>query len=125
MKKRTFAYVVIVCFGLFPFLHAENADVSGKWELAIQSPRGELTRDVTFVQEGDKLTVTMEGMRGGGELTGEGTITDSTIEWSVTRETPRGEFTMTYTGTVSGNTMSGKVQMMNRTVEWSANKKQD
>ena len=125
MKKRTFAYVVIACFVLFPFLHAENVDVSGNWELTMQSPRREFASDVTFVQEGDKLTVTMEGMRGGGEVTGEGTITGSTIEWSVTRETPRGEFTMTYTGTVSGNTMSGEVQMMNRTIEWTANKKQD
>lgn len=124
MKKRTFIYVVIACFGLFPFLLARNVDVSGNWELTMQSPRGESTSDITFILEGDKLTVTMEGMRGGGEVTGEGTITGSTIEWSVTRETPRGEFTMTYTGTVSDNTMSGEVQMMNRTIEWIATKKQ-
>jgi hypothetical protein len=74
MKKRTFVYVVIACFGLFPFLLAGNVDVSGNWELTMQSPRG--------------------------------------------------EFTMTYTGTVSDNTMSGEVQMMNRTIEWTATKKQ-
>jgi hypothetical protein len=66
----------------------------------MQTPRGEFTRQIMFAQEAENLTITMEGM-GGGELT------------------------MTYSGTVRGDTMSGELKMRNRTVEWSATKKQN
>ena len=125
MKKATFAFVILACACLIPFLSAQDVDVTGDWELTMQTQRGEFTSEITFVQEGEKLTVTMEGMRGGGEVTGEGTIKGNAIEWTVTRETPRGKFTMTYSGTVSGSSMSGEVQMRNNTVEWTATKKQD
>lgn len=125
MKKASFVCIILAFGGLISLLIAQNVDVTGDWELTMQTRRGEMIREITFVQEGEKLTVTMEGMRGGGEVTGEGTIKGNVIEWTVTRETPREEFTMTYSGTVSGDTMSGEAQMMNRTIEWTATKKQN
>ncbi len=100
---------------------AWGADVSGDWELTTESPRGERTSTISIVQNGEKITVTMEGR--GGEMTCEGTIKENKIEWSITRETPRDEFTMTYTGSVDGNTMTGEVERGNRTTKWSAKKK--
>jgi hypothetical protein len=91
--------------------------------MTVQSPRGERTHNIHFEQDGEKLTVTMEG-RGGEEITGEGTIKENKIEWSITRSTPRGEFTITYTGTVEGDTMSGEAQMGDfGSMEWTAKRK--
>ncbi len=104
------------------FLSAQEVNVTGDWALTFTTPRGEMTQDVNFEQEGENLTVTMQGRRG--EITGEGTIKGNEIEWTLTRSTPRGEFTMTYTGTVEGDTMSGEVQMGDfGSGEWKAKKK--
>jgi len=115
----TFIALALLAFSL----SAQEVDVTGDWELTMETRRGEMTRDINFVQEGENLTVTMEG-RGGGEVTGEGTIKGNNIEWTITRSTPRGEMTMTYTGKVDGDTMSGEVQMGDfGSSEWNAKKK--
>lgn len=103
-------------------LNAQEIDVSGDWQFTMVTQRGEMNSDMTIVQEGSKITVTMTGRRGG-ESTGEGTISGDKIEWTISRSTPRGDFTMTYKGTVEGNTMTGEIQRGDRTMEWKATKK--
>lgn len=122
MKKQLFVLLALAAalsFAVYGLL----TDVSGEWEMTISSPRGERTSVMTIEQNGDKITVTMEGFRGN-EMIGEGTITGEDIEWTVKMDTPRGEFSITYNGTVSGDTMSGEAQMGDRgSMEWSAKKK--
>ena len=122
--KKVLAFGLVV-LGLLSFTASSYAaDVSGTWEMTTQSPRGgERTSEISIVQDGNKITVTMPGMRGGDPITAEGTIDGDKIQWSVTRETPRGTFTMTYTGTVDGDTMKGTVDRGGRTAEWTAKKK--
>ena len=103
-------------------LNAQEIDVSGDWEFSMTTQRGDMTSDMTIVQDGGKITVTMTGGRGG-ESTGEGTISGNKIEWTISRSTPRGDFTMTYKGTVEGNTMTGELVRGERTMEWKATKK--
>jgi len=123
MKRNILLSGIMVLSLLTLGFSFQNADVSGDWELTMQSPRGEFTQNVHFDQEGESLTVTMEG-RGGGEFTGEGTIKGNDIEWTVTRSTPRGEFTSTYKGVVEGDSMSGTVEMGQfGSVEWTAERK--
>jgi len=91
------------------FLGAMDVDVTGDWEMTMESPRGgEMTRGVHFEQDGEKITVTMESRRGE-DVTVEGTLVGNEIEWIVSRETPRGPMTMAYKGTVDGDAMSGTV----------------
>jgi hypothetical protein len=117
---------ILAFFALLSFIvlaSAQVADVSGEWELTIQSPRGPMTLTAKFTQEGEKLTVTMTGPRGG-ESSGEGTIQGNAIQWSITRKGPEGnEFTITYKGTVEGTTMSGSSENPRGTVNWKATKK--
>ncbi len=120
MKKSLILATLIL--GLTAVTAYALVDVSGVWEMTSEGRQGPMTRDITIVQDGDKITVTMPG-RQGDEITGEGTVDGSQIQWSITRETPRGEFTMTYEGTVDGDTMSGTMQVMDREMEWSAKKK--
>ena len=109
-------------------LGALGVDVSGDWEITSEGRQGPRTQDAHIEQDGEKLTVTMQGgmgrrggQGGGGEITAEGTITGNKVEWSFTRSTPRGDFTTKYTGTVEGNTMSGEVDRGERgTAPWSA-----
>lgn len=121
--KKIFSLIVVLTLILIPaLLNAQNVNVTGIWEMTTQSPRGERTSDVRFEQDGEKLTVTMQIM--GEEATAEGTVKGNKIEWSVTRNTPRGEFTLSYSGTVEGDTMSGEAQIGDfGTMEWSAKKK--
>jgi len=122
--KKMCSLLSILSLVLIPFLlTAQEVNVTGDWEMTTQSPRGERTQTIHIEQEGEKITVTMEG-RQGEEITGEGTVKGNKIEWSMTRSTPRGDFTITYTGTVEGDTMSGEAQMGDfGTMEWTAKKK--
>jgi len=123
MKKMNIMFVMFLLLFSTLALNAAAADVSGVWELTLTTPRGERTMDVTFVQDGENITVTMPGMRGD-ETEGQGTIQGDAIEWTITRSTPQGEFTVTYTGTVEGDTMSGQAVMGERgSFEWTAKKK--
>jgi hypothetical protein len=120
-KTRNIALAALVLLAPLTLCLAQES-VSGEWDLTINTPRGEMTSTAKFVQEGEKLTVTMISPRG--ESTGTGTIKGADIEWTVTRETPRGQMTITYKGKVEGNTMKGEAQMGDfGTAEWKATKK--
>ncbi|MGB7295005.1 MAG: hypothetical protein WBC70_05395 [Candidatus Aminicenantales bacterium] len=99
---------------------AQETDISGEWQLTIQSPRGPMTIEARFVQEGTKLAVTMTGPRGG-ESTGAGSIQGQAVRWSISRPTGSEERTVVYQGTVEGTTMSGTADLGERgTVGWTA-----
>ena len=122
MSKTKSIFALSLLFFLGLSLSALYADVTGDWEMTMQSRRGERKMDIHFEQKGEKLTATWSGRRG--EIKAEGTIKGNDIEWSFTRETPRGDFTMTYKGKVEGDTMTGTMQMGERgSAEWTAKKK--
>ena len=118
MKKvlRAFALMAFVALVAVPL--AAATDVSGTWTMTATTPRGERTSTLTFVQDGEKLTVTSKSDRG--ESTGAGTLKGEAIEWSITRETPMGPMTVTYKGTVAGDTMSGEAVMRDQPMPWKA-----
>jgi hypothetical protein len=124
LKKTYLTLACAIVFLLIGSAGAYDVDVTGDWELTMESPRGgEMTRAVHFEQDGEKITVTMESRRGE-EVTTEGTIKGNAIEWTVSRETPRGEMTLVYKGTVDGDTMSGTVDFGDfGSAEWSAMRK--
>jgi hypothetical protein len=88
---------------------AKALDVAGVWELTMQTPQGEMTRDATFTQEKDAIKVTMEGPMG--EMKGEGTAKESEVTWTMTISTPGGDFALVFKGKVDGDKMTGEIQM--------------
>lgn len=126
MKKISLA---VLSIAVLLTVAALAADVSGTWVMSTAGRDGQMMeRDITIVQEGNKIKVTMP-MPGppGGEprepIVGEGTVEGNSIQWKVVMETPRGEFTMEYKGTVDGDTMKGTTMRRDQEVEWTAKKK--
>lgn len=123
---RKMSLIVIAVFLISVGMTAGTVDVSGTWEMTRQTPRGERVSDMTIVQEGNEITVTMPGF-GGEEMVGKGTVEENNISWEMTFETPRGEMTLTYKGTIDGDSMSGTVEMGDGggpgPMEWTATKK--
>ena len=129
MKK---GLIVLLAFLVSGIALAMAANITGTWEMTTVSQRGERKQDVTFKQEGEKLTVSwMQAGRGGGdpvEIKGEGTVKGNDIEWKITRTTQRGEMTTLYKGTVVDDTHLKGTQTMNMggqdmTSDWTAVKK--
>ena len=118
--KKLFSLSLALIMAAAIVLAAVN--VSGAWDMTMKTPQGDRTRPITFVQDGEKLTVKSVG-RNGEEITSQGTVKGNDIEWSTTRQTPQGEMTVTYKGKVEGDKMTGTMQMGERSMEWSAVKK--
>ena len=120
-KPILWLFLLMVCYAAAAALAEVN--VNGEWEVTVTTSRGERTSIAKFVQDGEKLKVTLQNPRSG-ESTGEGSIKENEIEWTITRSTPRGEMTITYKGKVDGDTMSGQAQMGERGgMDWKAKKK--
>jgi hypothetical protein len=122
-RSRLPLWAAFALFSTVLWVGAQTANVSGEWDMTIQTPRGEMSLMTKFTQDGEKITVSMVGPRGG-EANGEGTIQGTAIQWSVTRTGPEGNsFTVTYKGTVEGTSMSGTAENPRGTVNWKATKK--
>jgi len=130
MKKSLILLLALVTTGILVLAAAVN--VTGTWTMTAETQRGPRTQEITFKQDGEKLTVTMMvAGRGGAEPTeikGEGTVKGNDIEFKITRTTPNGEFTTTYKGKIvddknmtitSEMNMGGQV----RTTDWKAVRK--
>jgi hypothetical protein len=124
MKKSALTLIIISLAAVLAVAQAAKpANVAGDWTLTLTTPRGDRVSPVNFVQDGEKLKITMTSPRGD-QSTGEGTIKGTDIEWKVTRSTPRGEMIITYKGKVEGDTMSGEAQMGDfGTATWKAVRK--
>jgi len=84
-------------------------DVTGAWAFEVQTQAGTGTPQVTFKQDGEKLTG-----RYSSSLLGEadlaGTVKGQAIEFSLTITVEGNSLSVTYSGTVEdNNTMKGKV----------------
>lgn len=112
MKKIALLSMVVLGLGLAAMA---AVNVTGSWEFTMTTPRGEMKSDIAFVQDGEKLTVTMYRQGRDGNMTetkGEGTIKGAEITWKVTRQGRDGqEMTTTYKGTiVDDNNLKGTME---------------
>ena len=85
----------------------QELDLSGDWVFTVESPNGTGKRDVTFVQEGNKLTGQIMSSRADGDLSG--TIDGDQLTFVAIVQMESGAFEITYNATVTGNDMTGTV----------------
>jgi hypothetical protein len=113
VKKFVCSVLAVIAAGL-PLIGAN--DISGTWEMAMTTPRGEMKMDVVFVQNGETLAVTMSRPARDGareEIRSEGTIKGDIVEWKEVRRSPFGdEMTMIRKGTlIDADHMKGTMEM--------------
>jgi hypothetical protein len=86
---------------------AKVMDVSGTWELNVESPMGSRASDAIFTQTGETLGGKMVSPRGETPLTG--TVSGETVKFGINVNVQGQNLQIDYTGTVTGDTMSGTV----------------
>jgi len=86
----------------------DKIDVTGAWNVTVETEAGSGNPSFTFKQEGEKLTGKYKGLLGEADLTG--TVKGDKIEFSF-KVSGQVEGTVTYTGTTDSKTMKGKVNL--------------
>jgi hypothetical protein len=122
MRKAAWvvACVSLLAWGVVPRSNAAETNLTGKWKMTSQTPRGERTSEITLLQEGEKLTVTSKD-REGNDVKSEGTVKGADITWTIKRQTPMGEMVITYKGKIEGKSMAGTMEFgQGRSGEWKA-----
>jgi hypothetical protein len=119
MKTRTTALLCAVALLTTLAVFAEN--VAGTWKGSYPGRDGQ-TRESTIVlkADGEKLTGTVSGGRGGDSEIKEGTIKGSDIAFSVVRNFGGNEVTVKYKGKVAGDAIQFKVEAGERSYEMTA-----
>src|SRR4051794_28109754 len=94
---------------LFFAVAALAADVTGKWNAAVQTDAGSGTPTFVLKQAGETITGTYSGQLG--EAPVSGTIKGDDIEFSI-KAAPQGEtIVVKYKGKVTGNEIKGTVDL--------------
>lgn len=105
MKKQLvllFSLLVMTCMTVLA------ADVTGKWVSEATGKGGPQT--YTLKQDGETLTGTVAGGRGGDVQISNGKVDGDKVSFEVTREYNGNSMTTKYSGTVSGNTLTLTVE---------------
>ncbi len=106
-----------------PKEQAKDVNITGAWDMTTQTPNGDMPGEVTFTQERETLKVLMAD-RQGVPRTGEGTVKDGLVQWTLTISGPNGDFTIFFKGKIDGEKISGEVQAGDfGTFTWFATKK--
>jgi hypothetical protein len=87
---------------------SEKIDVTGSWNVTVETEAGSGNPTFTFKQEGEKLTGKYKGLLGEFDVTG--TVKGDKIEFSF-KASGQVEGNVNYTGTTDGKTMKGKVSL--------------
>lgn len=76
------------------------ADVSGKWNLSVESDAGSGTPTFVLKQDGDKLSGTYSGQLGDAKVTG--TVSGDKVQFWFEASPTGDKITVKYTGTLQG-----------------------
>ena len=87
-------------------------DVTGTWDLRVETSGGVATPSVTLKQQGEKITGIYRGRMGESKL--EGTIRANKITFSVHLQFQDQPITITYSGTVEKEVMKGTARFGDR-----------
>ena len=87
-----------------------KGNVTGKWQLTVESAAGTGTPTATFKQEGEKLSGHYSSQTLG-EADFTGSVKGAAITFSFNADAGGVTLAVTYTGTIDGNTMKGTVSL--------------
>jgi hypothetical protein len=117
--------VRVICALLLCMPVAFAADVSGNWQLSVETSQGSGSPTAVFQQQGEQLTGTFHSqVLGDAKLTG--TVKGNVIEFAFEGDLQGQKFKVTYHGTVESPTaMKGTAEYtgIDQKATWSAVKK--
>jgi hypothetical protein len=112
MRTLLTAALVVACvasIGLLAQEAAKKVDVTGSWELSIESPQGAMAVTATYKQEGEKLTGTQSSPMGGDNKL-EGTVKGDQVHYVIKLDMNGQEMAITFDGKVDGDAISGQFE---------------
>jgi hypothetical protein len=109
VTRRSFAAALaLLALTVLP-ARAQKVDISGDWLFTVETGMGSGSPNITFKQDGEKLTGTYSGQLGNTSFAG--TVVGTTVEFSFTTEAQGQSIDVAYKGTVDGKSMKGTVSM--------------
>jgi len=105
-----------------PEAKAEKIDVTGIWDMTVESPQGALEVVATLKQEGEKLTGTQASQMGEAAL--EGSVVGNEIKYTINIDAGGQQMAIVFAGKVEGDTMNGVFDFGGMgTAAWSAKRR--
>ena len=99
-----------------------DVNVTGVWDMSVETPNGTIDNVATLKQEGEKLTGTLSSQMG--EIAMEGTVVGNEIKWVLNIDMGGQQVSIAFAGKVEGETMAGVFEMGGMgTAGWSAKKR--
>ena len=95
-----------------------GAGVTGKWDILMDTPAGQMPFTGNLVQTGDKVSGTVTGPTG--ELPITGTMSGNALTMDMSIQTPQGDLAVKFTGDLSPTGLNGKASTMMGDMTWSA-----
>ena len=106
MKRLVWLLSALSCalFLAIPAM-AQSANVTGDWDVTINSPQGARTGTLSFKQEGEKLTGVLKNQRG--DVPIDGSVKGKEIKFKYTVKFQDQDLVITMSGAVDGDSMKG------------------
>jgi len=126
--KRLVLLVLGVALAVAPIVAQDAAkpkpvDITGSWEMTVESPQGPMTIVAHFKQDGETLTGTHVSEMGESPL--KGTVKGANVEYTLTLDMGGQQMSIVHKAKVDGNTMTGSAEIEGMgTITFTAKKKQ-
>ncbi|MCI0666355.1 MAG: hypothetical protein L0220_35350, partial [Acidobacteria bacterium] len=107
MKKLFSIFFAIAIISMLAIsVSAQSGNLSGDWDLTINSPQGTFNPKATFKQDGEKLSGMFKSPRG--ELPLQGTVKGKEIKFSYTVKFQEQDLVITLSGIIDGDSIKGE-----------------
>jgi hypothetical protein len=126
--KRLVLLALGVALAVAPIVAQDAAkpkpvDITGSWEMTVESPQGAMTIVANFKQDGETLTGTHVSEMGESPL--KGTVKGANVEYTLTLDMGGQQMSIVHKAKVDGNTMTGGAEIEGMgTITFTAKKKQ-
>lgn len=112
--KRLILLVLWVALGVAPIVAQDAAkpkpvDITGSWEMTVESPQGRMTIVANFKQDGETLTGTHVSEMGESPL--KGTVKGANVEYTLTLDMGGQQLSIVHKAKVDGDTMRGSADI--------------
>ena len=112
--KRLVLWIVVMALAIAPVVAQDAAkpkavDITGSWEMTVESPQGTMVITANFKQDGETLTGTHVSEMGEAPL--KGTVKGADVEYTLTLEMGGQQMSIVHKAKVDGDTMKGSADI--------------